>query len=44
MICDSNATTVDLSSFSLARFEADTWRKPWSGTEYVLASNFGHKF
>jgi sarcosine oxidase subunit beta len=38
------ATTADLSPFSLNRFETDAWKQPWSETEYVLKSDFGHKF
>jgi sarcosine oxidase subunit beta len=44
LICDGRATTVDLEPFRLSRFETDDWRKPWSDTEYVFTSDFGHKF
>ncbi|MEA2593766.1 MAG: hypothetical protein QOF01_235 [Thermomicrobiales bacterium] len=44
LIYDGRATTVDLEPFRLSRFETDDWRKPWSDTEYVFTSDFGHKF
>lgn len=33
---------VDLTPFSLSRFDDDTWQKPWSDTEYTFTSDFGH--
>jgi sarcosine oxidase subunit beta len=44
LICDGNATTVDLTPFRLSRFESDDWRAPWSDSEYIFTSDFGHKF
>jgi sarcosine oxidase subunit beta len=44
LICEGRATTVDLEPFRLSRFETDEWREPWSDTEYVFTSDFGHKF
>lgn len=44
LICDGQATAVDLTPFRLSRFETDDWRKPWSDSEYVFTSDFGHKF
>jgi sarcosine oxidase subunit beta len=35
---------VDLSPFRLARFADDSWRQPWSDTEYVFTTDFGHIF
>jgi sarcosine oxidase subunit beta len=43
-ICEGRATTVDLEPFRLSRFNTEEWRKPWSDTEYVFTSDFGHKF
>jgi sarcosine oxidase subunit beta len=43
-ILDGQATTVDLNPFRLSRFEDDGWLAPWSETEYVFSSDFGHKF
>jgi sarcosine oxidase subunit beta len=44
MIVNGTSKTVDLSPFSFTRFETDAWKQPWSETEYVLESDFGHKF
>jgi glycine/D-amino acid oxidase-like deaminating enzyme len=44
LICNGRSTTVDLEPFAYSRFETDDWRKPWSDSEYVLSSDFGHKF
>jgi sarcosine oxidase subunit beta len=44
LILDGVARTVDLTPFSLSRFDSESWRQPWSDTEYVLGSDFGHKF
>lgn len=35
---------VDLTPFRLSRFADDSWRTPWSDTEYVFSTDFGHKF
>jgi sarcosine oxidase subunit beta len=44
LICDGAAATVDLTPFRLSRFDTDDWQQPWSDTEYVFTSDFGHKF
>jgi sarcosine oxidase subunit beta len=44
LIADGRATTVDLHPFRLERFADDGWRAPWSEHEYVLSTDFGHKF
>ncbi len=36
--------TVDLAPFRLSRFADDSWRQPWSDTEYVFSTDFGHNF
>ncbi|MGH2559456.1 MAG: NAD(P)/FAD-dependent oxidoreductase, partial [Thermomicrobiales bacterium] len=41
-ILDGKSSTVDLSPFRLSRFDDDGWRQPWSNTEYILSSDFGH--
>lgn len=38
------APAVDLTPFRLNRFANDAWREPWSDTEYVFSTDFGHKF
>lgn len=38
------APAVDLTRFRLSRFADDAWRQPWSDTEYVFATDFGHIF
>jgi sarcosine oxidase, subunit beta len=35
---------VDLTPFRLARFADDSWRQPWSESEYVFTTDFGHIF
>ncbi len=42
-IVDGKATIVDLSRFGLDRFDSDSWREPWSDTEYILSRDFGHR-
>jgi sarcosine oxidase subunit beta len=44
LIFDGQASTVDLHPFRLSRFDDDGWMAPWSKTEYVFSSDFGHKF
>ncbi|HET8630834.1 MAG TPA: FAD-binding oxidoreductase [Thermomicrobiales bacterium] len=44
LVADGRATTVDLTPFRLDRFDDDGWRHPWSEHEYVLSTDFGHKF
>jgi sarcosine oxidase subunit beta len=36
--------TVDLTAFRLSRFADDSWHQPWSDTEYVFTTDFGHIF
>jgi sarcosine oxidase subunit beta len=43
LIVDGSSSLVDLDPFRLSRFETDDWRLPWSDTEYVFSSDFGHK-
>lgn len=35
---------VNVRPFRLSRFADDSWREPWSATEYVFAHDFGHTF
>jgi sarcosine oxidase subunit beta len=44
LVLEGRANTVDLAPFSFDRFNSDRWRQPWSETEYVLETDFGHKF
>lgn len=44
LICDGRTTTVDLTPFALERFATNAWREPWSDSEYIFTSDFGHKF
>ncbi len=44
LILHGRAATVDLSPFRLERFASDDWQRPWSDTEYVFPTDFGHKF
>ncbi len=44
MVVDGNASTVDFTPFSFDRFSSDAWKQPWSDSEYILESDFGHKF
>jgi sarcosine oxidase subunit beta len=44
LITDGHASTVDLTPFRFSRFLDDTWKQPWSDTEYQLSSDFGHHF
>ncbi len=44
LITDGRASTVDLTPFRLSRFDDDSWKQPWSDTEYRLSSDFGHHF
>jgi sarcosine oxidase subunit beta len=43
-ITERRASTVDLAPFRFSRFLDDTWKQPWSDTEYQLSSDFGHRF
>ena len=44
LIVDGRSKLVDLAPFRLGRFADDSWKQPWSDTEYVLTSDFGHRF
>lgn len=43
LIVDGCSSLVDLSPFHLDRFDRPDWNAPWSDTEYVFTSDFGHK-
>lgn len=43
LIIDGRAKLVDLEPFRFARFDTDDWSAPWSDSEYVFSSDFGHK-
>ena len=43
-LLDGRSSLLNLHPFRLDRFADDSWRTPWSDTEYILASDFGHKF
>lgn len=43
LIVEGRANLVDLSPFRLDRFQTDCWQTPWSDTEYVFSTDFGHK-
>jgi sarcosine oxidase subunit beta len=43
LIVDGRARLVDLDPFRLSRFDAPGWDQPWSETEYVFTSDFGHR-
>ena len=42
-ILDGSSTLVDLAPFRLSRFDQSGWVQPWSDTEYLFTSDFGHK-
>lgn len=42
-IVAGNSTLVDLTPFHLSRFDSPDWDRPWSDTEYVFTSDFGHR-
>jgi sarcosine oxidase subunit beta len=44
LIVDGRSKLIDLHPFRLSRFDSDAWHDPWSDTEYVFSSDFGHKF
>ncbi len=44
LILNGQPSFVDLSPFRLERFDEPGWDRPWSDSEYVLSSDFGHKF
>jgi sarcosine oxidase subunit beta len=43
LIVDGRSALVDLEPFRLSRFDSPDWDQPWSDTEYVFSSDFGHK-
>jgi sarcosine oxidase subunit beta len=43
LIIDGASSLVDLTPFSLSRFDSPDWDRPWSESEYVFTSDFGHK-
>jgi sarcosine oxidase subunit beta len=43
LIVDGRPSLVDLHPFRLARFADDAWQAPWSETEYVFSTDFGHR-
>ena len=44
LILDGHSSTVDLTPFHIGRFATDAWRTPWSDTEYLFQTGFGHRF
>lgn len=44
LIVDGAPSAVDLTPFRFERFDDDSWRAPWSTTEYTLSADFGHSF
>ena len=43
LIVDGAPSLVDLAPFRLSRFDSPGWDQPWSETEYIFTSDFGHK-
>jgi sarcosine oxidase subunit beta len=43
LITDGASSLVDLTPFKLSRFDQPGWDRPWSETEYIFTSDFGHK-
>ena len=43
LVTTGSVQTGRLSPFALSRFDSPDWDKPWSETEYVFTSDFGHK-
>ncbi|HEY7123586.1 MAG TPA: FAD-binding oxidoreductase [Ktedonobacterales bacterium] len=44
LITAGRASTVDLTPFRFSRFLDGSWKQPWSDTEYMMSSDFGHNF
>ncbi len=44
LITEGHASTVDLTPFRFSRFLDESWKQPWSNTEYLMSSDFGHNF
>ncbi|HEU0116227.1 MAG TPA: FAD-dependent oxidoreductase [Thermomicrobiales bacterium] len=42
LLLDGRCDWVDLAPFHLDRFADDSWRRPWSDTEYAFPADFGH--
>ncbi len=42
-ILDGRTSVADLIPFRLSRFDEPGWDRPWSETEYLFTSDFGHK-
>ena len=43
LILDGRSSLVDLHPFRHDRFDTDAWRTPWSDSEYIFRSDFGHR-
>ncbi len=43
MISGQSPEETGLAPFALGRFETESWREPWSETEYIFSSDFGHR-
>jgi sarcosine oxidase subunit beta len=43
MVTDGRSSLVDLAPFDPNRFARGDWDHPWSDTEYMFTSDFGHK-
>jgi sarcosine oxidase subunit beta len=41
-LIDGARPSIDLSPFALSRFDDDSWKQPWSDSEYTFSSDFGH--
>jgi len=44
LIVHGASSVADLTPFRFERFGDDSWRDPWSTTEYTLSADFGHSF
>lgn len=40
---EGRSSLVDLAPFRLGRFDEPGWERPWSETEYLFTSDFGHR-
>jgi sarcosine oxidase subunit beta len=43
LITHGHSRLVDLAPFSISRFDTPDWDRPWSETEYIFTSDFGHR-
>jgi sarcosine oxidase, subunit beta len=41
-ITEGRSSIVDLGPFAFDRFATDAWKQPWSDTEYLMSTDFGH--